>query len=78
MYQWLSRPATLVFSFLCCEGLARHAGPHAVQEDQGSSDDYQILPALQSEIVHSWGCQTLPRRQDHEGPREAREVANPT
>lgn len=66
-----------LFFFLYCEGVAGHPGPYAVQEDQGGSDNYQILPALQSEVVHPRGGQTLPRHQDHAGPRQAREVAGP-
>lgn len=65
-------------SFLCREGVAGHAGPHAVQEDQGSPDHHQILPALQGEVLHPRGGPALPGRQDHERPREAREVANPS
>lgn len=68
----------LTFSFSYCEGVERHAGPNAVQEDQGSPNDYQILPTLQSQVLHPRGSQTLPGREDHEGPWEACEVANPS
>lgn len=65
------------FIFLYHEGVAGHPGPHAVQEDQSSADNYQILPSLQSQVLHPRGGQTLPRHQDHEGLWQARAVANP-
>lgn len=58
--------------------MAGHPGPHAVQEDQGSPYNNQVLSALQSQVVYPRGGQPLPGRPDYERLRKARKVAHPS